>query len=197
MDGRPRSTSGCSSVLRLPDVHWESETRPRLVKVNVSSPNHLLYIVYQIFRRPQIFVGFFRGCLPADDYRHSMQHPAAGTIFVSWYPESCIPPAAFCRPPPLYTSKRSLTPAIVLLDRPALSRPSYLLYRANLSFPFANNLSSRRLRRREPRFRSHKQISKITPKITSKISLKILRRTTPAKENHSSLPLKQNKERRH
>ena len=33
--------------------------RPRLVKVNVSSPNHLLYILYQIFRKAQIFVGFF------------------------------------------------------------------------------------------------------------------------------------------
>ena len=101
---------------------------------------HLLYILYQIFRQAQIFVGFF-SLAADDDNRHSMQHPAAGTIFVSWYPESCIPPAAFCRPPPLYTSKRSLTPAIVLLDRPVLSRPPYLLYRANLRLPFANNPS--------------------------------------------------------
>ena len=76
-----------------------------------------------------------------DDNRHSMQYPAAGTIFFSWYPEFCIPPAAFCRPQPLYTSKRSLTPAIVLLDRPVLSRPPYLIYRANLRLPFANNPS--------------------------------------------------------
>ena len=87
------------------------------------------------------FLSDFFSLAADDDNRHSMQHPAAGTIFVSWYPESCIPPAAFCRPPPLYTSKRSLTPAIVLLDRPVLSRPPYLLYRANLRLPFANNPS--------------------------------------------------------
>ena len=98
-------------------------------------------IYYTRFFGKRKFLSDFFSLAADDDNRHSMQHPAAGTIFVSWYPESCIPPAAFCRPPPLYTSKRSLTPAIVLLDRPVLSRPPYLLYRANLRLPFANNPS--------------------------------------------------------
>ena len=79
-----------------------------------------------------------------DDNRHSMQHPAAGTIFVSWYPEFCIPPAVFRTVISLY--RRAKPPArhctSFRLDRPAFSRPPYLLYRANLRLPFANNLSS-------------------------------------------------------
>lgn len=79
-----------------------------------------------------------------DGNRHSMQHPAAGTIFVSWYPEFCIPPAVFRTVISLY--RRAKPPArhctSFRLDRPAFSRPPYFLYRANLRLPFANNLSS-------------------------------------------------------
>ena len=106
---------------------------------------HLLYIVYQIFRLAQIFVGFFSRS--ADDgNRHSMQHPAAGTIFVSWHSESGIPPAAFHTISSLYRYRRAKPPTrhctSFRLDRPALSRSPYLLYMANLRLPFANNLSS-------------------------------------------------------
>ena len=73
-----------------------------------------------------------------------MQHPATGTIFVSWHPEFCIPPAVFRIVISLH--RRAKPPArhctSFRLDRPALSRPPYLPYRANLRLPFVNNLSS-------------------------------------------------------
>ena len=81
-----------------------------------------------------------------DGNRHSMQHPAAGTIFVSWPSESGIPPAAFHTISSLYRYRRAKPPirhcTSFRLDRPALSRSPYLLYMANLRLPFANNLSS-------------------------------------------------------
>ena len=75
------------------------------------------------------------------------RHSAAvsGRIFVSWPSEPGIPPAAFRTIISLYRDRRAKPPAShctsFRLDRPALSRPPYLLYRANLGLPFVNNVS--------------------------------------------------------
>ena len=74
------------------------------------------------------------------------RHSAAGSsrIFVSWSSEPGILPAAFRTISSLY--RRAKPPAChctsFRLDRPSLSRPHHLLYRANLRLSFANNLSS-------------------------------------------------------
>ena len=73
------------------------------------SLSHLLYIVYQSFKRPQIFVGFFHWRLAADDIRNLMQHSAADTIFVTRHLEACIPSAVFRNSSHPYTSKQNLT----------------------------------------------------------------------------------------
>ena len=95
---------------------------PSYVSKKIFLP-HLLYIVYQIFRRPQIFVGFFRGRLPADGNRHFAavsRHDIRQLVFGILQPGSSFsqpfaslyrqtkPPSRHC------TSSR--------LDRPALSR---------------------------------------------------------------------------
>lgn len=113
---------------------------PSYVSKKISLPQ-LLYIVYQIFRLAQIFVGFFRWQQMTTigiqcSIRQPVQYSSAG--------EFCIPPAVFRTVISLY--RRAKPPArhciSFRLDRPAFSRQPYLLYRANLRLPFANNLSS-------------------------------------------------------
>ena len=146
-----------------------------------------------------------------DGNRHSMQHPAAGTIFVSWPSESGIPPATFRTISSLYRYRRAKPPArhctSFRLDRPALSRPPYLLYRANLRLPFANNLSSQAPSApattfQEPQTNKQKNLQKQLQKypqqnlkITSKKNLQ-KSRLPPVRENHSFSPQKQNKKKK-
>ena len=148
----------------------KERTRRRIRLMHRGRFLFLISCIYSIpdFQKNTNFCRIFRGRLPVAD----IQHPAGGTIFVSWYPEFCIPPAVFRTVISLY--RRAKPPArhctSFRLDRPAFSRPHYLLYiyRANLSLPFADSLSFRRLRRRQPLFRSHKQISKRISKNNSK-----------------------------
>ena len=144
-----------------------------------------------------------------DDNRHSMQHPAAGTIFFSWYPEFCIPPAVFRTVISLYRRAKPPTRHCTSfrLDRPALSRSPYLLYMANLRLPFANNLSSQAPSApvttfHEPQTNKQKNLQKQLQKypqqnlkITSKKNLQ-KSRLPPVRENHSFSPQKQNKKKK-
>lgn len=126
-------------------THVERKEFRRRIRLMFQKASGLLAYIYSI---PDFLAGanFCRifSLAADDDNRHSMQHPAAGTIFFSWYPEFCIPPAVFRTVISLY--RRAKPPArhciSFRLDRPAFSRQPYLLYRANLRLPFANNLSS-------------------------------------------------------
>ena len=141
MDVRPRSTSGCSSVLRLPDVHCESEAPSTSGEGERKFTESSLVYIIPDFPAGANFCRIF-SLAPAGS-RHSAA--VSGRIFVSWPSEPGIPPAAFRTIISLYRDRRAKPPAShctsFRLDRPALSRPPYLLYRANLGLPFVNNVS--------------------------------------------------------
>ena len=160
---------------------------PSYVLKKISLP-HLLCILYQIFRQAQIFVGFFRGRLPAAD----IQRPAAVA-----YLSAGLRNLEFCQQlfvqSRLYTGERSLLPATVLpsgLTGP--HSPARIIFFTGqiLDFRLRTTFLPRRLRRRQPRFRSHKQInkriSKKIPKKPKKSPKKIFKRTT----KRTSLPRK-------
>ena len=151
---------------------------PSYVLKKISLP-HLLYILYQIFRQAQIFVGFFRGRLPAAD----IQRPAAVA-----YLSAGLRNLEFCQQlfvqSRLYTGERSLLPATPSgLTGP--HSPARIIFFTGqiLDFRLRTTFLPRRLRRRQPRFRSHKQINK---RISKKSPKKIFKRTT----KRTSLPRK-------
>lgn len=124
-------------------THVERKEFRRRIRLMSQKVSGLLAYIYSI---PDFLAGanFCRifSLAPAGN-RHSAA--VSGRIFVSWPSEPGIPPAAFRTIISLYRDRRAKPPAShctsFRLDRPALSRPPYLLYRANLGLPFVNNVS--------------------------------------------------------
>ena len=126
-------------------THVERKEFRRRIRLMFQKASGLLAYIYSI---PDFLAGanFCRifSLAPAGN-RHSAA--VSGRIFVSWPSEPGIPPAAFRTIISLYRDRRAKPPAShctsFRLDRPrpALSRPPYLLYRANLGLLFVNNVS--------------------------------------------------------
>lgn len=124
-------------------THVERKEFRRRIRLMSQKVSGLLAYIYSI---PDFLAGanFCRifSLAPAGN-RHSAA--VSRRIFVSWPSEPGIPPAAFRTIISLYRYRRAKPPVShctsFRLDRPALSRPPYLLYMANLKLLFVNNVS--------------------------------------------------------
>lgn len=101
----------------------------------------LTYIVYQIFWLVQIFIGFFcRQQMTTIgiqcSIRQPVQYSSSGLRNLKFRQQLFVISSLYMRAKPPACHCTSFR-----LDRPALSRPPYLLYRANLGLPFVNNVS--------------------------------------------------------
>ena len=132
---------------------------------------HLLYIVYQIFRRAQIFVGFFGWQQMTTigiqcSIRQPVQYSSAGLRNLEFRQQLFVQSHLYTD-----TGEQSLLPATVLpsgLTGPH-SPARLIFFTGQISdFRLRTTFLPRRLRRRQPRFRSHKQISKRISKNNSK-----------------------------
>ena len=124
-------------------THVERKEFRRRIRLMSRKASGLLAYIYSI---PDFLAGanFCRifSLAPAGN-RHSAA--VSRRIFVSWPSEPGIPLAAFRTIISLYRYRRAKPPVShctsFRLDRPALSRPPYLLYMANLKLLFVNNVS--------------------------------------------------------
>lgn len=158
---------------------------PSYVSKKISLPQ-LLYIVYQIFRRAQIFVGFFGWQQMTTigiqcSIRQSVQYSSAGIRNFAFLQQFFVPSY-------LYTGEQSLLLATVLpsgLTGPH-SPARLIFFTGQISdFRLRTTFLPRRLRRRQPRFRSHKQISKRTSKRIPQKNFKNNFKNNPKKHKQS------------
>lgn len=146
---------------------------PSYVSKKISLPQ-LLYIVYQIFRLAQIFVGFFRWQQMTTigiqcSIRQPVQYSSAGIRNFAFLQQFFVPSY-------LYTGEQSLL--LVTVFPSGLTGPhspaSLIFFTGQISdFRLRTTFLPRRLRHRQPRFRSHKQINKRASKRIPKRTLKI------------------------
>ena len=123
---------------------------------------HLLYILYQIFRQAQIFVGFFFRWQQMTtigiqcSIRQPVQYSSAGIRNPVFRQQLFAARRLF-----IQANEASRQPLYYLTGQYSPAR--LIFFTGQISdFRLRTTLLSRRLRRRQPRFRSHKQINKRT-----------------------------------
>ena len=162
MDGKPRPTSGCPSVLRLPDVHKESETPSTSGEGERKfTESSLVYIIpdfpaganfCRIFFRWQQMTTIGIQC----SIRQPVQYSSAGIRNPVFRQQLFAARRLF-----IQANEASRQPLYYLTGQYSPAR--LIFFTGQISdFRLRTTLLSRRLRRRQPRFRSHKQINKRT-----------------------------------
>lgn len=162
MDGRPRPTSGCPSVLRLPDVHKESETPSTSGEGERKfTESSLVYIIPDFSASANFCRIFFRWQQMTTigiqcSIRQPVQYSSAGIRNPVFRQQLFAARRLF-----IQANEASRQPLYYLTGQYSPAR--LIFFTGQISdFRLRTTLLSRRLRRRQPRFRSHKQINKRT-----------------------------------